>query len=101
METAINRSLKAPMRDNIALFDGAAVLVAGGRNYSTAADMLHRYLKLENLSEEGPAFEAHCLLGQILEHQGERQGAAQEYRAALALASRFQRAQDALARVSR
>ena len=41
------------------------------------------------------------MLGQLLEQQGDRQGAAREYRAALALASQFRRAQDALTRVSR
>jgi tetratricopeptide (TPR) repeat protein len=101
MEAAINKSLKAEMRDSIALFDGAAVLLSGGRNFSGAIDMLRRYLKLENQSEDGPAFEAHFMLGQLLEQQGDRQAAAQEYRAALALASQFQRARDALARVSR
>jgi len=101
MEAAINKAVKADMRDGMALFDGAETLLAGGRNFPGAVEMLRRYLKMENLSEDGPAFQARFLLGQLLERQGDLQGAAREYRAALALASQFQRAQDALTRVSR
>ena len=101
MVAVINKAAKAETRDGVALFDGAENLLAGGRNFPGAVEMLRRYLKTENLSEDGPAFDAHFLLGQLLERQGDPQGAAREYRAALAPASQFQRAQDALTRVSR
>lgn len=101
MEAAIHQAAQAEMRDGIALFDGAENLFSGGRNFQGAIELLRRYLKLENLSEEGPAFEARFLIGQLLERQGDTQGAAREYRASLALASQFRRAQDALTRVSR
>jgi len=51
--------------------------------------------------EDGPLFQAHYVLGQLLEKQGNSEGAAREFRASLALASQYKPAQDALARVSR
>ena len=101
MEAAINRALEAAMQSSIALFDGASLLLRGGRNFPAAAAMMRRYLSLENPSEEGPVFEAHFLLGVLLEKQGDTQSAVREYRAALALASQYKKAQDALARISR
>lgn len=101
MESAVNRSLTARVQNAISLMDGAALLLRGGRNFPGAIDMLHRYLALEHRSEDGPAFEAHCVLGTLLEKQGDKQAAAKEYRAALALASQYKKAQDALARISR
>ena len=50
--------------------------------------------------EDAPAFQAHYLLGQILEKQGNKPGAAEEYRAAVALAPEYEQAQSALRRVS-
>jgi hypothetical protein len=41
------------------------------------------------------------MLGQLLEKQGDRAGAAEEYRAALALAHAYKSAQEGLKRVSR
>ncbi|MBZ5522352.1 MAG: tetratricopeptide repeat protein [Acidobacteriia bacterium] len=101
MESAVNRAVAAPAGNGISLFDGASLLLRDRRNFSGAIDMLHRYLALENQSEEGPAFVAHFLLGMLLEKQGDKQTAAKEYRAALAMASQYKKAQDALARVSR
>jgi len=63
--------------------------------------LLRDYTGGQYTSEDGPVFQAHYLLGQLLEKQGDRQAAAEEYRAALALASQFRPAKDALARVSR
>jgi hypothetical protein len=39
------------------------------------------------------------MLGELLEKQGDRQGAADEYRAALSLARTFKRAQEGLKRL--
>ena len=50
--------------------------------------------------EEAPAFKAHFVLGSILEKQGDKKGAAQEYSAALALAKGYSPAQKALDRVN-
>ena len=54
-----------------------------GRDYPLAVRLLRRYLA--SPVEEGPAFKAHDFLGQVLEKQGDRRAAAEQYRAALAL----------------
>ena len=66
-----------------------------------AVQFLRRYLALNSKVEEAPAFKAHYLLGTALEKQGDKQAAAQEYRAALSLAKDFSRAQEALDRLNR
>jgi tetratricopeptide (TPR) repeat protein len=63
--------------------------------------LLRTYLASDTKSEDAPAFQAHYLLGSILEKQGDRQGAVEEYRAALALAREFDSARQALERLSR
>jgi TolA-binding protein len=67
---------------------------------SFAVELLRRYFA-EGPVEEGPAFRAHYLLGQLLEKQGDKAGAAAEYRASLALARNFGLAKQALIRVAR
>lgn len=101
MESTVNQSLAAHTQNGISLFDGASLLLRGGRNFPAAIDMLRRYLALETRSEDGSAFAAHFILGMLLEKQKDKQAAIHEYRAALALASQYKKAQDALARVSR
>ncbi len=101
MENAINQSLMASHASHLPEYDGAYLLLRTERNPNAATQMLRRYLSSENLSEDGPAFQAHLMLGELLEKQGDRRGAAAEFRAALALASNYNAAQDALARVSR
>lgn len=100
MESAINRSLTAARHDGIPEYDGAFILLRTGRNFPLAEEMLRRYVA-GSTSEDGPVFQARYLLGQLLEKQGDRKNAAQEYRTALGMASQFRPARDALARVSR
>jgi len=100
MESAINHSLTAARRDGIPEYDGAFILLRTGRNFPLAEEMLRRYVS-GNTSEDGPVFQALYLLGQLLEKQGDRKSAAEEYRTALSMASQFRPARDALARVSR
>lgn len=101
MEAAISQSLVAPHHNDLAEYDGAYLLLRTGRNFSGATQMLRRYVNSENVSEDGPRFHAHLMLGELLEKQGDRKGAANEYRAALAMASEYRAAHDALARVTR
>jgi tetratricopeptide (TPR) repeat protein len=84
-----------------AFVDGAGMLLRTGRDYPLAIRLLRRYLDSSNTVEEAPAFKAHCLLGELLEKQGDRAGAAEQYRAALAMAHSFGRAQAGLQRVER
>jgi tetratricopeptide (TPR) repeat protein len=101
MQAAVDKAAALAAGDSLALFYGARTLFTSGRNFSGAVQMLRSYLASSELSEDGPAFQAHHLLGLLLEKQGDPQAAAKEFRAALALASQYKPAQDALARVSR
>ena len=99
MQVAIDKSLTARREEGISLFDGASMLMTAGRNFPAAIKMFRSYLSLEDPAEDGPAFQAHYFLGSLLEKQGDLKAAAAEYRAALALASDYKPAQDALARL--
>ncbi len=79
------------------LRDAASVLQRTGRDFPLAIRLLRLYLS--SPVEQAPAFKAHDMLGQLLEKQGDRQGAATEFRAALALAHTYTRAQEDLKRV--
>jgi tetratricopeptide (TPR) repeat protein len=99
MEEAL-RSVEAATVDQAeSLIDGASVLLKTSRDFPLAIRLLRRYLTAP--VERGPAFKAHEMLGQLLEKQGDRAGAAEEYRAALALAHTYKGAQEGLKRVSR
>jgi tetratricopeptide (TPR) repeat protein len=97
MEQTLRGLESGPVDRAEALMDGASILLRANRDYPLAARLLHRYL--EAPVEEGPAFKAHDLLGQVLERQGDRRSAADQYRAALALAHGYTRAQEDLKRV--
>jgi tetratricopeptide (TPR) repeat protein len=97
MDQAVQKLESAPVDRAESIMDGASVLLQAGRDYSLAVRLLRRYLAAP--VEEGPAFKAHDLLGRLLEKQGDRQGAAAEFRAALALAHSYARAQEDLKRV--
>jgi len=101
MEDAIRQASSAEVRRGDVYLDGAELLYRAGRNFPAAAQLLRTYLASETKSENAPAFQAHYLLGNILEKQGDRRGAADEYRAALALAQEFSSARQALARLNR
>ena len=101
MENAVNQSVTAARPGDAAEFDAAALLLHSGRNFAGVAQMLRHYLSQEDPSEDGPAFQAHYLLGILLEKQGKKKEAAAEFRAAVELASQYKPARDALARVSR
>lgn len=81
------------------LMRAAEILVRAKREIPLAAQLVRRYLAGSTV-EDAPAFKAHYLLGTLLEGQGNRQAAANEYRAALALAANFAPARDALHRLN-
>jgi predicted Zn-dependent protease len=99
MEKALHNLESGPVDRPEALMDGASILLRTGRDFPLAERLLRRYLSAP--VEEGPAFKAHDMLGQIFEKQGDRHAAAEEYRAALALAHGYTRAQENLKRVER
>ncbi len=97
MEKAFQNMETAPLDRPESLRDASSVLLRAGRDYPLAVRLLRRYLAAP--VEDAPAFKAHDLLGQILEKQGDRHAAAEEFRAALALSHSYARAQEDLKRV--
>ena len=98
MEQAIVKASQAAMLKPEVLVDAAQTLFHAGRAFPFAIELLQRYLASGPV-EEAPAFKAHYLLGTILEKQGDKTGAAREYRASLSLARNFGLAQQALNRI--
>jgi tetratricopeptide (TPR) repeat protein len=101
MENAIQHAAAAQLDGTGALMDAAELLIRTKRNSPESARLLRQYLSSESTVEQAPVFKAHYLLGTVLEQQGNKQGAAEEYRAALSLASEFSPAHEALNRVNR
>src|SRR5580658_929097 len=99
MEQVLIRTSQAPMSKPDVMVDVARNLLRTGRNPALAIQLLKRYLDSGPV-EEAPAFKAHYLRGMLLEKQGDKAGAAREYRASLSLARNFGIAQQALNRVA-
>jgi tetratricopeptide (TPR) repeat protein len=99
MTQAIHKLSQAPMPKPDVLVEASGLLNRSGREYPFAIEMLRRYLATGPV-EAAPAFKAHYLLGELLEKQGDKAGAAQEYRASLALVRNYGLAQQALNRVA-
>ena len=99
MEQAVVKLSQAPMPRLDALVEASEILYRTGRSFPFAMELLRRYLAAGPV-EAAPAFKAHYLLGMLLEKQGDKAGAAQEYRASLSLARNFGMAQQALNRVA-
>lgn len=98
-EQTISRAMDAGKKRPLDMFDAADMLISHGRNLNGAIELLRSYLS-GPMDEQGPAFRAHFLIGRAYEKQGKKSEAAKEYQAALELARGFQKAQDALRRVS-
>jgi tetratricopeptide (TPR) repeat protein len=97
MEQALRTLESSPVERADALMDAASLLLHTDRDRPLAVRLLRRYLT--SPVEEGPAFKAHDFLGQLLEKQGDRRAASEQYRAALALYHAYARAQEDLKRV--
>lgn len=97
MEQALTTMESRPLDRPESLMDGASLLLRTSRNPIMAIRFLRRYL--QSPVEQGPAFKAHYMLGQLLEKQDDRTAAAAEFRAALALAHTFAPAREALHRL--
>ena len=97
MEQVLRNLESAPVEQREALRDGASILLHAGRDFALGVRLLRRYLSAP--VEAAPAFKAHDMLGELLEKQGDRQAAADEYRAAIALAHNYARAQADLKRI--
>jgi tetratricopeptide (TPR) repeat protein len=100
MEQTLNRAANAPTASREVLVECAEILVRTNRNLPGAAEYARRFVSSGPSLEKSPLFKAHYVLGTVLEKQGNKTAAAQEYRAALATASTFEPAQKALSRIS-
>ncbi len=81
------------------LYDAAETLYRAGRDFKGAARLLRSYIAASEHSEEAPVFQAHYLLGVLLQKMGDNAAAADQYRAALSLARNFEPAVSALKRM--
>lgn len=99
MEQALVKLSQATAPKPDVLVEASGMLYRAGRNFPLATELLQRYLATGPV-EAAPAFKAHYLLGMLLEKQGDKAGAAREYRASLSLARNFGLAQQALNRVA-
>jgi len=97
MEQALRNLENAGADQRESLMDGGSILLRAGRDYPLAIQLLRRYLA--SPVEQGPAFKAHEMLGHLLEKQGDREGAVEQYRAALGLAHNYARAKEDLRRL--
>ena len=100
MQAALKDAANAPIDRPDVLMDAASTLLRTNRDLPFAVQLVQRYLVSPTV-EQNPPFKAHYLLGNILEKQGDKQGALKEYQMALALAKDFGRAREALNRVNR
>jgi tetratricopeptide (TPR) repeat protein len=94
-EQAVSRALSSSQISPIDRYDAAELLLRTKRDLAEAARQMRAYLASRTI-EEGPAFRAHYLLGEILLASGERAQATAEFKAALALASGYRPAAEAL-----
>ncbi len=99
MEQTLNQAANAPAASNEVLVECAEILLRTNRDLSGAIQFARRFVSANASIEKSPMFKAHYVLGTALEKQGDKAGAAQEYRAALATASAFAPAQQALNRL--
>ncbi len=100
MEDAVTRAVQSDNKKSNVLVDAAQLLLTAGRNFPGAAQFVRQYLASGPPVEDAPAFQAHYLLGKILEKQGDKQAAVAQYQAALALASGYDDARQALSRLT-
>jgi tetratricopeptide (TPR) repeat protein len=77
-------------------YDAAELLLRTNRDLDLAAQQMRIYIQSGHTEEADPLFRAHFLLGEILRKNGDSNQAAAEYRSALALASNYRPAADAL-----
>ena len=101
MDATIQQVSSAPLNQPSVLMDAAEVLIRTGRKRTLSIELLRRYVASQTSAEDEPLFKAHYVLGTLLEQDGKKEEAAQEYRAALSLAKSYAPAQTALTRLNR
>jgi tetratricopeptide (TPR) repeat protein len=99
MQDAVQHAASAQNNKHV-LMPAAEVLIRTKRSVPQAIKLLRRYLSGGTV-EDAPAFKAHYLLGTLLQQEGDKWAAAEEYRASLSLAKDFTLARSALDRLNR
>src|SRR5215469_18179398 len=99
LEATIQESAKLNTKNDSTLVDSASLLLRVERSLPFAATLLRRYIDQGTRSEDAPVFQAHYLLGQVLEKIGDKEGAKLAYQAAHATASEYSPASSALKRL--
>jgi tetratricopeptide (TPR) repeat protein len=92
LDSAIRSCVTAADRDptaDVALYDGAGVLIKAKRDPQLAAKMLENYLASNSKTDEAPAFVAHWRLARLLQQTGDTAGAKREQAAGYALAHEY------------
>lgn len=100
MDAAIANGLNSNNRPIAVYYNAATIYLHAERNLPKATALLRKYISTADENDEAPLFQAHYMLGTIMEKQGDKAGAANEYRAALSLASNYAPAADALKRLA-
>jgi tetratricopeptide (TPR) repeat protein len=98
-QQTVERAIKSTHIRPTDRFDAAELLLITNRDLPEAAQQMRTYIQSGHTEEEAPLFRAHLLLGDILLKSGAYSQAAAEYRAALALASSYHPAAEALQRL--
>lgn len=100
MQSTLEHTMTLPIDHPEVAMESAELLIRAGRDFPEAIEWLHQYLKGPTV-EAAPAFKAHYLLGTVLQKQGKKQEAAEQYQLALSLAKSYSPAADALKRLDR
>jgi tetratricopeptide (TPR) repeat protein len=95
-QQTIERAMQSPRIQPADRYNAAELLLVTNRDLQGAARLMRAYIQGEHTDEAAPVFRAHYLLGEILLKTGDNGQAAAEYRAALALASSYRPATEAL-----
>lgn len=93
---AIRHAITVNHKHDPSLLQSASLLNDLHLEPKLAEEALRSYLAGNGLTDDGPAFRAHYLLGQFLAAEGNKPAAQAEYKAALALAANYAPARKAL-----
>lgn len=98
-QQTLEQAIKSTRIQPIDHYDIAELLLTTNRDLPGAAQQMRSYIQSGHTEEAAPVFRAHFLLGEILMKSGDVNQAAAGYRAALALASSYRPATEALRRL--
>ena len=93
---ALRHALNVDRTHDASLVDVASILLDMRIEPKLTEQTLRDYLSSNAKSDAAPAFKAHLLLGQLLQSQGDKAGARDEFARALALAHEYAPAQKAM-----